>query len=183
MPEEMKKADGCCCSCNCSEELTKKVLVEYLYLDLNTCDRCIGTDSVLDEVMKELTPTLQIAGYTVEYQKKEMKTAEIAEQYQFLSSPTIRVNGKDICTSVMENSCGCCSEISGTDVDCRLFEYNGETYEVPPKEMLAENILSGIFGENKSECSCGSEYKLPENLNEFYKGKNSSKCSCGENCC
>ena len=25
----------------------KKILVEYLYLDLKTCDRCIGTDNVL----------------------------------------------------------------------------------------------------------------------------------------
>ena len=28
----------------------KKALIEYLYLDLKTCDRCIGTDRVLDGV-------------------------------------------------------------------------------------------------------------------------------------
>ena len=32
----------------------KKILVEYLYLDLDTCDRCIGTDTVLEEVIDEL---------------------------------------------------------------------------------------------------------------------------------
>jgi glutaredoxin len=162
----------------------KKVVVEYLYLDLETCDRCIGTDKVLDEVMMVLTPALSIAGFAVEYHKIEMKTAEMAEQYKFLSSPTIRVNGHDICQSVAENSCGCCSDISGTEVNCRVFEYNGERYEVPPKEMLAEAILNSVFGQVETGCCSGGEYELPENLKEFYAGKkNKSSCSCGGNCC
>lgn len=161
----------------------KRVLIEYLYLDLQTCERCIGTDVVLDEVVNLITPTLQLAGYEVEYDNIEMKTSEIAIQYKFLSSPTIRVNGQDICQSVAENSCGCCSGISGTDVNCRIFEYNKETYEVPPKEMLAKAILNAVFGNHKSSCSCGG-YKLPENLRDFFEGKKSkSKCSCKGNCC
>ena len=43
----------------------KRVVVDYLYLDLKTCDRCIGTGDILDEVMKELTPVLELAGYEV----------------------------------------------------------------------------------------------------------------------
>ncbi|NLE23762.1 MAG: DUF2703 domain-containing protein, partial [Clostridiaceae bacterium] len=79
--------------------------------------------------------------------------------------------------------CGCCSEISGTDVDCRVFEYNGETYEVAPKEMLAESILQSVFGQSENGCSCDG-YKLPENLKNFYEGKKSkSGCSCGGNYC
>lgn len=172
-----------CGSCECGAASEKKIVVEYLYLDLETCDRCIGTDNVLDEVMMTLTPALNIAGFEVEYNKIEMKTAEIATQYKFLSSPTIRVNGQDICQSVAENSCGYCSDISGTDVSCRVFEYNEETYEVPPKEMLAEAILNAVFGQVETGCSCG-EYELPENLREFFEGKiNKSNCSCGGNCC
>ena len=34
----------------------KKIIVEYLYLDLNTCERCIGTDKILDDVMQVLKP-------------------------------------------------------------------------------------------------------------------------------
>lgn len=161
----------------------KKIIVEYLYLDLKTCDRCIETDNVLDEVMLTLTPALKLAGCEVEYRKIEMETAELAEHYRFLSSPTIRVNGQDICKSVAENSCGCCSDISGTDVDCRVFEYNGESYEVPPKEMLAEAILNAVFGCVEISCSC-SKYELPDNLKTFYGGKKSrSGCSCGGCCC
>jgi hypothetical protein len=84
-----------CCSCGCGESSGKKVLVEYLYLDLQTCERCIGTDKVLAGVLTILTPALQLAGYEVEYHKIEMRTAEIAEKHQFLSSPTIRVNGRE----------------------------------------------------------------------------------------
>lgn len=182
-PNGEKEPESSCCSCSCNDVSDKKVVVEYLYLDLQTCDRCIGTDNVLDEVMMTLTPALQLAGYEVEYNKIEMETLELAEQYQFLSSPTIRVNGRDICMSVKENSCGCCSEISGTDVDCRVFEYNGESYEVPPKEMLAEAILRAVFSLVGEDCSC-SGYELPDNLKTFFDGKkNKAGCSCGSNCC
>lgn len=178
MKKENLSVNKCSCSGSCSEESTKKVLIEYLYLDLNTCNRCIGTDKVLDEVMMTITPALQLAGYNVEYTKVEMETEEIAAKYKFLSSPTIRVNGQDICSSVRENSCGCCGEISGADVDCRLFEYNGHAYEVPPKEMLANDIFCSIFGVNKDASSFESKYELPENLKVFFKGKNSKICSC-----
>jgi len=133
----------------------KNLDIDYLYLDLETCDRCIGTDNVLDEVMIALTPALKIAGFNVKYNKVEIKNKELAEQYQFLSSPTIRVNEQDICQSIEENRCGCCSDISGTDVNCRVFEYNETAFEVPPKEMLAESILNAIFGKSGSDCSCG----------------------------
>ena len=179
-PQETAEA---CCTCFCGEATENKVLVEYLYLDLQTCSRCIGTDNVLDEVMTALTPTLRLAGFEAEYNKIEMETAELAEKYQFLSSPTIRVNGRDICASVKENSCGCCGEISGTDVACRVFEYNGVTYEVPPKEMLAEGILRSMFGPNEG-CGSGGGYALPKNLRDFFNGKKSRvPCSCGESCC
>lgn len=178
-PNGTQQSKEACRSCECEASSEKKIVVEYLYLDLQICDRCIRTDAVLDEVMAKLTPALRLAGFDIEYNKIEMKTAELAERYEFFSSPTIRVNGRDICTSVKENTCGCCSEISGADVDCRVFEYKGESHEVPPQEMLAEAVLRTIFG-TAGNCSCGS-YKLPDNLKAFYEGKtNKSACSCGE---
>lgn len=69
----------------------REALVEYLYLDLNTCERCIGTDLELVEVLDVLTPALRLADYDVQYKKVEMSTAELAREHRFLSSP-IRVN-------------------------------------------------------------------------------------------
>ena len=38
-----------------------------------------------------------------------------------------------------------CSRCCGTDVTCRVFTYEGADYEVPPKAMLAEEILRRVL--------------------------------------
>ena len=171
----------CCCG-EAGENDAKVVLIQYLYLDLSTCDRCIGADAVLEEVLLTISPALETAGYHTKLEKVEISSEELAKEYRFLASPTIRVNGQDICESVQENACGCCSEISGTDVTCRTFAYKGQTYEVPPKAMLAEQILKTALGWESSGCGCG-DYALPENLKNFFAGKTAkdSYC-CGGNC-
>lgn len=175
-PNSRPEKEESCCSVGTLEHSDKKLLVEYLYLDLQTCDRCIGTDKVLDEVLLVLNPALSLAGYEVVYNKILMETAEIAIKHRFLSSPTIRINGHDICQAVSESNCGCCSEISNTDVDCRVFEFNGENYEVPPKEMLAEDILKAVFLQAAKE-NPFIEYELPDNLKQFFQGKYKKHCS------
>ena len=60
--------------------------------------------------------------------------------------------------------------------DCRVFEYDGKTYEVPTKEMLADAILKTLY--TPSACAC-TPYVMPENLKRFYEGKNTS----GNGCC
>lgn len=162
----------------------RPVLVEYLYLDLQVCGRCIGTEEVLDEVLSKLDPVLQLAGYALDYRKIKMETVDLARQYRFESSPTIRVNGRDICFNVQENPCNCCSAISGSIVDCRIFEYEGQSYEVPPQEMLAEAILKAVFGSQDAPCCAEKAYSLPKNLEVFYEGKsNKSSCDCASSCC
>jgi uncharacterized Fe-S cluster protein YjdI len=173
--------DSIASSCGCGTSADKTITIDYLYLDLSSCDRCIGTDQVLDEVVSALTPALQLAGYQVKYQKIEMTTAEIAKRHHFLSSPTIRVNGRDIETEVAENHCGCCSAISDSDVDCRMFVYEGDTYDVPPAAMLASGILHAVFG-SQSSMQSSESYQLPANLKSFYSGKSRKECTCGGNC-
>ena len=172
-----KKASCCCGSAIQPVERRKVVQVEYLYLDLERCDRCIGADQALEEVLEALTPALRLAGYEVEYRKIEVANADLARQHRFLSSPTIRVNGRDICAETEENACGCCSGISGTAVDCRVFPYEGSTYEVPPRAMLAEAILRGV---GEAPRPVIGPYRLPENLKRFFEGK---ERSCGSGSC
>lgn len=182
--EQPNDAPACCCHGENETAKGHPLLIEYLYLDLDTCDRCMGTDAVLDEAVAVLRPALELAGYAVEYQKREMATPELAGQYRFRSSPTILVNGQDIFGAVQESSCGCCGEIAGTEVDCRVFTYEGRTYEVPTREMLANAILKSLNAQ--PVCSCGA-YELPENLKRFYEGKakrseNNAACGCGCSC-
>lgn len=177
----MNETCNCCCCCNETNE-QKEVKIEYLYLDLKTCDRCIGTDAVLEEVIKELTPAFELAGYKVLYDKTEIKTETDAIHHRFVSSPTIKINGLDICDKVEESDCGCCGEISGTQVDCRVFEYEGKLYEVPPKAMLAEAVLKNAF--TIAEESHSDAYEIPQNLKTFFAGKEKKKnCCCGGSCC
>ena len=185
--DEMKNSSCCnsdgaplssCCG-NSTVSIRKRLQIEYLYLDLHTCDRCIGTDILLDEVVETLKPALSLAGYDMEYKKIEIKTPELAAQYSFVSSPTIRVNGRDIFGEVKESNCSCCGDIAGTDIDCRVFEENGKTYEVPTKEMMADAILKSLFAVRAFK---KEPYVLPENLRRFFDGKNkkvqASCCSC-----
>lgn len=148
----------------------KKVIrIDYLYLDLKTCDRCVGTDEVLEAVIKQLTPAFALAGYTIDYHKIEIMSEEDARKHWFLSSPTIRVNHRDICDEIIESDCGCCGEISGRQTDCRVFKYEGQLYEVPPKAMLAELILKYAFYHNNHKPI--ENYQLPNNLKTFFEGK------------
>ena len=68
-------SENCCCSTNKKE---KVVDIEYLYLDLNTCERCVGTDKVLESVLDELSNAFKMAGYSLEYHKVKIETAEMA---------------------------------------------------------------------------------------------------------
>ncbi|MBQ5728046.1 MAG: DUF2703 domain-containing protein, partial [Mailhella sp.] len=164
---ELKRMEQCLLSGENNK--IKKIKIEYLYLDLNTCDRCVGTDAVLEEVIDVLAQVFDIAGYSLEYNKIEIRTEKDAVENRFVSSPTVRVNGIDICDEVKESDCGCCGEISGTQVDCRIFEYEGRLYEVPPKAMLAESILK--LAVKSPKASCCESYALPENLKNFFEGK------------
>ena len=163
---------GCCSDTKKSKNVVK---VEYMYLDINTCERCIGTDTVLENVLKELKGAFSLAGYSIVYKKVQIKTAEMAQAYRFLSSPTIRVNGRDICASVQENNCGCCGDIAGTQVNCRVFSCNGKKYEVPPKEMLAQRILKMAFQPQLPSLHI-RKYVLPKNLKNFFDGKQQKCC-------
>lgn len=176
------KTGACCCGDAIQPvERRKVVQVDYLYLDLETCERCMGADQVLEEVLETLKPALALAGYEVEYRKIEIATADLAKKHRFLSSPTIRVNGRDICETVEENGCADCSGISGNAVDCRVFTYEGASHEVPPHAMLAEAVLKGV-GE-MPRLAVGGAYRLPENLNTFFEGKEKKSCCCGSGCC
>jgi len=163
------------------KQLKKEIKIEYLYLDLNTCDRCIGTDTVLEQVIRELTPAFALAGYRISYKKTEIETEQDAIVNQFVSSPTIRINGCDICTDIKESDCGCCGEIAGVQVDCRTFEYEGRLYTIPPKEMLADAILKKAF--SSEEVKSSVEYELPQNLKNFFAGKEKKKSCCSCSCC
>lgn len=147
--------------------MLKTLMIDFLYLDLHTCERCVATDGTLEEALEALSGVLDALNYEVKVNKVEIATRELAKQYRFVSSPTIRVNGFDIGGEIQENNCCSCGTICGDTVDCRTFTYDGASYEQPPKAMLIDGILRVLYGNPMPE---QTHYALPDNLARFFAG-------------
>lgn len=165
-----------CCSCKsgcCSvKKSTKDIVIDFLYLDLTICERCKGTENNLDEAINEVSGVLKSAGYNTTVNKINITSKELANKYMFLSSPTIRINGKDIVVELKESLCENCGDLCGENVDCRVWTYEGVDYTEPPKELIINTILKEIYSAKKIIEIKKDEYKLPHNLEVFFEGKN-----------
>ncbi len=168
---------GCCDATKDKKTEKKQIIIEFLYLDLSICTRCQGTDKSLEDALMDVSKVLEATGVEVLVNKVNVLSEEQAKEYQFVSSPTIRVNGRDIQMDMKEDLCESCGDLCGDEVDCRLWIYQGNEYTVPPKAMIIEAILKEVYGGNhKNEEK--QEYIIPENLKHFYavmKGKTENK--------
>ena len=163
---------GDCCP---PAQESKQVVIDFLYLDLSVCQRCQGADQNLSEALEEVTKVLSSAGYVVQVNRIHMATKELAIQYEFLSSPTIRVNGQDIVLEVTESTCQDCGDLCGDSVDCRSWVYEGREYAEPPKAMIIASILKRVFGGEAVVAQPKEPYVLPENLKLFFEGLETAK--------
>ncbi len=163
----------CCCSSEncCGQPQPKKLIViDFLYLDTTVCGRCQDTEKALDKAVSSVAAVLSAAGYEVRVNKVNIATKELAIEYRFISSPTIRINGNDIAAELKESLCEDCGTLCGDNVDCRVWVYNDVEYTAPPKELIVDAILREIYGTKRSEQRC-EPYRLPENLESFFLAK------------
>lgn len=174
-PPNGTAAETQACACGCAAQC-KSLTVDFLFLDRDVCERCAASDHELDEAVAELLPVLKTLGYCLTVNKVKMDSPSLAEEYCFLSSPTIRVNGADICADIRENRCGSCGDLCGADTDCRVFEYGGNQYDSPPKAMIADGILRALYAPPKAENE--SAYEMPANLVQFYAGTQKKNGGC-----
>jgi hypothetical protein len=169
--------ESSCCSgssgcCSGKEELKverKKITIDFLFLDLSVCTRCQGAESNLDEALKDVSNVLEATGTDVVINKVNVNTEELAMKYKFLTSPTIRVNGRDIQMEYKESLCESCGDLCGDEVDCRVWIYQGNEYTEPPKAMIIEGILKEVYGGSSNSNPEENEYVIPDNLAHFYK--------------
>jgi len=140
--------------------MMKKLIIDFLYLDLSSCERCQDTDRILDEVLSELGPNLRVVDY-LRINKIKMTNKEDEKKYGFKRSPTIKLNGRDVeeivsgRSEVTDNYCSSCSDVCGEDTDCRTYEYGEETSENVPKEMLKEGLLK-VLCQYDDTCCAGN---------------------------
>lgn len=179
------KNKNCGCNTGCCEDIeesqreeSKKIIIDFLYLDLSICNRCQGTDEGLDKAIEDVAEVLKLTGIEVVVNKIHITNKEMAIQHKFVSSPTIRVNGKDIQMEVKESLCESCGDLCGDDVDCRVWVYKGKEYNVPPKAMIIDAILQAVYGDSKTPVEDENNketYKLPENLRKFFESIDKNK--------
>lgn len=166
-------APGCCGSeQEAKPDEKKQITIDFLYLDLSTCTRCQATDTNLQAALENVAKVLDLAGAEVILNKINVTTPELAEKHQFLSSPTIRVNGRDIQLEITENICESCGDLCGTDVNCRTWTYQGSVYAVPPIAMIVADILREVYGGGSITTPTPKAYVMPENLKRFYAALN-----------
>ncbi|HHV06962.1 MAG TPA: DUF2703 domain-containing protein [Firmicutes bacterium] len=163
---------GCCNGSNEKEKLSNKktITIDFLYLDLNVCTRCQGADANLDAALAEVARVLELTGVEVIVNKINVNSEQLAIAHKFVSSPTIRVNGRDIQLEVKESLCESCGDLCGEDVDCRVWVYQGKEYTLPPRGMIVEAILKVVYGGTDANPQPETEqpYVMPENLKHFY---------------
>ena len=147
----------------------RRVNIEFMYIDLSICNRCQGTGNNLEEALSEVTRVLEAADVEITVHNIHVQSEEQAQELEFESSPTIRVNGRDIQLDVKESLCESCGDLCGDEVDCRVWVYHGKEYTVAPKAMIIEAILREVYGSPGEKQEMNKKaYRLPDNLKKFF---------------
>ncbi len=163
----------------------RTLTIELLALDLDTCGRCTGTDANLDAAIETVADVLREADVDVEVRKTVVKTAAQAEQLRFESSPTIRINGRDIALELRESNCGDCGDICGCEgqVDCRVWVWNGQEHTEAPKALVIDAILRAYGQAWEPLPGSSKRFQLPENLRMFFEAKAQPITQAKDDCC
>lgn len=154
-----------------SIEPTRQLDIEFLFLDLQSCTRCVGTDVTLQEALDLTRAALAVAGIEVNVTKRLIESEADAQQFRFVSSPTIRINGQDITGTFVESACNSCSDLCACNgsVDCRVWRYRGQDYTEAPTGLIVEAILRHAA----APVAVSSEpfVDVPENLKQFFRSR------------
>ncbi len=170
-----KEVTGCGCSAEQENEVAetkRQINIEFLYLDLSTCEPCKTSDENIVSALDEVAAVVRASGIELTLNRIHVETAKQALELGFQTSPTIRINGRDLQLDFKEAHCHSCSEISGTETSCRVWNFQGNEYKYLPKAMLVGAILREIYGNSENYSPKTAETNAPsENLQNFFAAK------------
>ena len=148
--------------------LRRTVDIDFLYLDLEVCARCRGTDASLETALRTVTGVLEAADVDVRVNKTRVDSEEKARSLGFASSPTIRVDGRDVALEFRESRCEseACA-CGGDSIQCRVWVYRGEEYTEAPVPLIVDAILSAVYRPEAPGVATPS-MEVPENLRRFF---------------
>ena len=164
------------------EAATGRVIeIELLALDLTSCTRCVGTLQNIRRAIDTVRPVLEMTGPQVHLSTVVIESEEQARQHRFVTSPTVRINDRDIDFGAPESPCESCTELCGCEegTNCRVWRYQGKDYTEAPVGFVVESMLSELFHRGITSGSDASVYPgVPENLQRFFKSRSPARSCC-----
>ena len=163
----------------------RQLTIDFLFLDLKTCTRCVGTNANLERALASVEEVLRTTGVSLRVNKILIDSPEKARAHRFVTSPTIRVNGRDIALETKESKCDSCTDLCGCSegTNCRVWVYRGEEYTEAPVAMIVEAILQEVFRAPLPEEERAAYEEVPENLQRFFAGAASPVEEEAARCC
>lgn len=176
-------------SCDCgtdrasmatSRPVSRDLSVEILYIDIDTCDRCQGADAILKRAIATVRQPLAAMGVAIDLTETLVETAEQATALRFHSSPSIRIDGRDIQSDPRESECEACSALPNqSKVECRTWTYQGKSFTTPPEELLVRALLLAALAPIGDPPKVEAPFVLPDNLRTFFQNKDVRSRGCG----
>ena len=127
----------------------------------------------MTEAVTDVSQVLRAAGFDVTVNTININSRNLAVKHRFVSSPTIRVNGRDIDADVKESACESCGDLCGDTVDCRVWTYQEVEYTEPPKAMIVDALLRAAY--SPEEPMTKVAYTMPKNLAHFFDAMENKK--------
>jgi hypothetical protein len=162
---------------------SRTIDLELLALDLATCTRCVGTLANLETAIETVRGPLESTGTAVRVRKVVVENEEQARRHRFVSSPTIRIAGRDIGFDALESPCDSCSDLCGCaeGTNCRVWRYQGREHTEAPVGLLVEALLRAVVATPGAD-EQPADSALPENLRLFFAGK-AARADAAAACC
>jgi len=164
---------------------SRVIEIELLAMDLNSCTRCVGTLKNIEKAIDIVRPVLEVTGDQVNVSRLVVESEEQARQHRFVSSPTVRMNGKDIAFETLESKCDSCTDLCGCGegTNCRVWRYQGKEYTEAPVGLIVEALLYEVGGSGKAGGVASAHEEVPENLRRFFASKFAKKPEGIKSCC
>ena len=181
---------GCGCDCNSSgpsercgtptevsqdvREERKVLNVDLVVIDLSSCKRCVPTGDQLRSAVKFLTPVAEALGIELRHGRRWCRHQMRRRNIGLLTSPTIRLNGRDIAQDIRESQCESCGDLTenNTMVDCREWHYRGKVYSAAPIALLVEALMGAMLKiDDMPPVTPAPITELPKNLIRYFDNK------------
>lgn len=169
-----------------SSHANKTLDIQLLYIDNESCSRCLQTEGNLDVAAALVSGVMELLGVELRIERVLIEDRQLANKVQLKASPTIRINGADIGGELEQNACGDCSDLAEQPINCRTWTWRDQITNYAPIGLIVEEIFKALFAQGESAPAITEGFQLPENLERFFANSESidgSPCQSTSSCC